>query len=58
MDLAYFQTGISGVFLECEFRKFVLLGYWSHSCCAFGGYQINAAFLSIFGSIFIYQILQ
>ena len=53
VDLAYIQTGISGVFFffgggggGVKFRKSVFLST-GHSCCILLGSQINDVFLSV-----------
>ena len=47
MDLAYVQTGISGVFFwVLNFETLYFLGT-GHSCCIFLSSQINALFLSV-----------
>ena len=38
VDLAYLQTGISGVFFGFWILKICILLGTDHSCCIFGGY--------------------
>ena len=64
VDLAYLQTGISGVFMGFEFGDTVFFGYWSQLLYFFGLLNescILKCFIFstvFFGSSFIHQVLQ